>query len=334
MQTVKIGWIGLGHHTQSVLYRTLDGLPARVVAVCDTDADRARAFAAAHGVPAFYADYREMARNETLDAIVCAVSSKVHGQVAAHFAALGTPVFIEKTPCDTMAEAEAIAALERKTGALVMTGFNRRFATGYAMAKRIIDSPEFGGATLFSSKFHASPYRDRRFFLTNHLIHHLDLARFLVGELSELRLRAIQIDAQRVGFQLSAVAGERALVTIESSSLQDIRYPMERVEVTGVGRFVQVDNMRSLAYHRPAGDTGRFEDARMDAATDALVWQPNLGFPFANSGLGNEDEMRHFIDCVRGAASPALTFQDTVRTMVLLDEVLRLDDALNTGIIG
>lgn len=326
MAEVRLGWVGVGRHTRQVLFPALRDLPVRVVAVCDTNGEAAHAFAGRNGVPSVYTDYRDMGQRETLDAVACAANSAVHYQVAAHFAARGIPVFIEKTPCDTPEQAQTLARLERAHDTWIMTGFNRRFATGYVMAKEIIDRPAFGRPLLFASKFHAGPYASARYFLTNHLLHHLDLARLMMGEITDLRLRRVQLDDARVGYHLDAVSENGALVSIESSSFQDLRYPMERMEITGEGSFVCVENMKSLVYQRPPTDMSQFETASMREGTGALCWQPNLGFPFPNAHLGNEDEMRHFIECVGENRAPQLTFADTARTMALLFEVLTLDE--------
>lgn len=329
MEQLKVALIGLGQHMQRILFPALCDCHVQVTAVCDADLEKAEKFALGHNVPKFYQDAAELcAKKEEVEAVVCAANSSVHYQVARIFAEKGVPVFIEKTPCDTRVQAHELALLEKEHRTLIQTGFNRRFATGYVMAKDLTEKEEFGRKTMFFSKFNASPYGSERFLLTNHLLHHLDLARFFLGELRDLHLRRVGYDEHRVGFQLDAVSEEGVVLCIQSNSLQDINYPMERVEITGVGHLVVVDNMRSLQYHRPAVDKSRFENARMRNDADALCWDLNLGFPFINQSLGNEDEIRHFIRCVRGECKPEQTFADTVKSMDLLYDVLDLYDAL------
>lgn len=329
MKQLKVALIGIGQHMQRILYPALCDSNVTVVAVCDVDLEKAKAFALGHNIPKAYQQAAELCENETVDAVVCAANSTVHYEVARMFALKGIPVYIEKTPCDTREQARELAQLEKEHNTLIQTGFNRRFATGYVMAKDIIEKKDvFGRKTMFFSKFNASPYGSERFLLTNHLLHHLDLARFFLGELTDLHLRRVGYDEHRVGFQLDCVSEEGVVVCIQSNSLQDINYPMERVEITGVGHLVVVDNMRSLRYHRPAVDKSKFEKARMRNDADTLCWDLNLGFPFINESLGNEDEIRHFIDVVRGENEPVLTFADSIKSMELLYDVLDLYDEI------
>lgn len=328
MSKLRIALIGLGQHMQRILYPALLNCAAEIVAVCDADLAKAQTFASIHRVGAVYPSAEALYASESVDAVVCAANSTVHYTVARLFASKGIPVYIEKTPCDTREQARELALLEARNHVLIQTGLNRRFATGYVMAKEIISRKAFDHPTLFLSKFNASPYANERFFLTNHVLHHLDLARYFLGELQDLHLRRVRVDGQRFGFQLDAVSQGGALVCIQSNSLQDIHYPMERVEITGVGQLIIVDNMRSLQYHRPASDKSCSESAHMHDDADALCWWPNLGYPFVNQGMGNEDEIRHFIDAVRGVCAPLLPFSEVLGSMELLYDVLDLYDQL------
>lgn len=325
MKQLSVALIGIGKHMQQKLYPALCECEASVRAVCDLDIERAQEFAYHHNIPKAYQSSRELCENEKVDAVICAANSTAHYEVARSFAAKGIPVFIEKTPCDTRDQARELARLEKENRTLIQTGFNRRFATGYVMAKDIIDKENvFGRKTMFFSKFHAGAYGSERFLLTNHLLHHLDLARFFLGELKDLHLRRVGYDEHRAGFQLDAVSEDGVVVCIQSNSLQDINYPMERVEITGVGHLVVVDNVRSLKYYRPAVDKSKFEKARMRNDADTLCWDLNLGFPFENESLGNEDEIRHFMDVVSKKCKPELTFADSLKSMELLYDVLDL----------
>lgn len=329
MKMVKVALVGIGQHMQRILYPALLDCPVEIVAICDADMDKAQVFASTHRVGRVYPNAELLCVNEPVDAVVCAANSTAHYEVARLCASQGIPVFIEKTPCDTREQARMLAELEARQHVLIQTGFNRRFATGYIMAKEIIGRETFGRPTQFFSKFNASPYANERFFLTNHVLHHLDLARFFLGELQDLHLRRVCVDKNRFGFQLDAVSSGGAVVCIQSNSLQDIHYPMERVEITGIGQLVVIDNMRSLQYHRPATDKSHAETARMCDGADALCWHLNLGYPFVNEGLGNEDEIRHFIDAVRGTCAPLLPFSESLGSMELLYDVLDLYEQLS-----
>ena len=66
---IRAGVIGCGSHSFRNVYPTFQFAPVDLVATCDLDADKARAFARAFGAKSSYTDYREMLAREELDAV-------------------------------------------------------------------------------------------------------------------------------------------------------------------------------------------------------------------------------------------------------------------------
>lgn len=50
---------------------------------------------------------------------------------------------------------------------------------------------------MYQSQFNTSPYRNDAFFKLNHIIHHLDLARFLLGELEITQVQRVALSVMR-----------------------------------------------------------------------------------------------------------------------------------------
>jgi len=322
MKNARIGWIGLGRHTELVMYQCLKGLPADVVAVCDVDPQKLASFTKRYNVPACYTDFREMAQKEDFDAVICIVEAQEHYEVAKLFMEQGINVFVEKAPCVNLRQAQELAEIQSKTGKYTMTGFNRRFAAPYTMARDISSKGEFGRITMYMAKYNAGKYRSEEYYISNHIINHLDLARYLIGEIKSLHTDKIKINNQQVGFNISFVAQSGAIGVIQSGSLQHIAYPMERVEITGIGRNIIVDNFKRLEYNRPPSDANDFEHMYITNESDALVWNHNMGLANENSFLGYEVEMRHFIKCVIDSSAPSPNFFDTLHTMELMDSFI------------
>ena len=65
---VRAGFIGCGSHSFRNVYPALQFAPVELAAVCDLDADKARAFAGQFGAADAYDDYAEMVRRDDLDA--------------------------------------------------------------------------------------------------------------------------------------------------------------------------------------------------------------------------------------------------------------------------
>ncbi len=112
---IRIGWIGLGNHS---LKNLMPNLPAeaRITAVCDRNPERIAEFFRTHAQAPAYCDFHEMAEKETLDAVFCVVSPAVHFEAGTFFARRGIPIFIEKTPCESLEQAECLLAAQRAGG--------------------------------------------------------------------------------------------------------------------------------------------------------------------------------------------------------------------------
>ena len=329
MDKIKIGWAGCGYHSYNMLFDCLRNTPSQVVAACDADPLRLELFAGRYNIAAQYADYREMLDKERLDAVICVINADLHYEVAKTCLNKGISVFVEKTPCRTAAQAEELAALQARSRAFAMTGFNRRHAVGYAMLKRIIETEEFGRKTMYLAKYNASGYKSEDFYIFNHIVHHLDLARYLLGEIALTFADRVRVSERQVGFHICFRTDSGLIGTIQSGSLQYIEYPMERVEITGVGTRAAVDNIKRLEYDRPTTKKRTAAEAELRDGMDTLSWSHNHGNLIENDLNGFKDEIETFVDCVANGKIPAETFADSVHTMRLLEdlnEMLRFRD--------
>ena len=71
----------------------------------------------------------------------------------------------------------------RRTGRFCQVGFMKRFSEPYVLAKGIAARPEFGRLSVYESrKARNAPYPPVYDFLNDFVCHHLDLARYFMGE--------------------------------------------------------------------------------------------------------------------------------------------------------
>jgi predicted dehydrogenase len=158
--------------------------------------ERIERFTRLYAVPRSYTDYRKMLGAERLDAVLVQIGHAGNGGAIRAAIEAGMHVLVEKTPVATSAEADELVELQRSRGVHVMVGFNRRYMTSYVMAKEIAGRAEFGGVHLYHSQFHANAY-DEAAFPINHVIHHLDLARWLLGEIELTHVQRLVVGERR-----------------------------------------------------------------------------------------------------------------------------------------
>jgi predicted dehydrogenase len=327
---LKIGIVGCGRHMFEFMFNTLRWAhPVSVLAACDIDESRLDKFTGHYNIPKRYTNFREMFEKEPLDAIICVINPEMHYEVAKAAMLSGIDVWVEKTPCLNTAQAEELLQIQEQTRRTTMVGFNRRFTTSYVMAKQIAQRPEFGGVQMFQSQFNASPYKSDADFKLSHIIHHFDLARFILGEIELTHAQRISLDETightQVGYTISFRSESGAIGSIQSASILDEMYPMERLELLGNKQNIVVDNIRNLVYNRPQGyRRDHYKPYDLVDGGDALVWNSSLGLYPRFSYYGYEDQMVYFIDSLVNGRKPEPNFADTVRTMRLLDDLDKL----------
>jgi predicted dehydrogenase len=137
---IRVAVIGVGHlgrHHARIL-SSLEG--ADLVAVVDTNPERAAAAAATTGAPAV-ADCRAIA--DQVDAVTIAVPTELHRDIALPFLEQGTAVLVEKPMARSLAEADELVAAARASGATLAVGQTERYNPAVAAVLPLVTSPRF-----------------------------------------------------------------------------------------------------------------------------------------------------------------------------------------------
>ena len=321
MDPARVGVIGCGRFATKAIYPSLRFAPLDLIAVCSRQAEKAERTARIFGARRWYTDYRTMLAREELDGVFCITGDNQH-LIALDALARGLNVFIEKPPAPDLAGTEALLQAAERSGRWVQVGFMKRFAPSYRRAKEIMQrAGEFGRPTHVLGKFSGGSWTaDPWDFLTGMTIHLADLFRFLLGEVEEV---TAYLNREGGDLTLDAVlrfAGGAVGVLTSGEHLNWYGHE-ERLEVTGCGAQVIVDNGIDLTYYPPTGLD------RLDLAErPAEVWSP--GFTAIGEHnetlflLGYAQEVRHFAACLRDGAAPEVTVADGYAAMRLCRALL------------
>lgn len=155
---VRIGVIGCGKIAQVRHIPEYEANPdARVVALFDANAERARALAAEHGCRAC-ATLEELLAAGDVDAVSVCTSNATHAQAAIAALRAGKDVLCEKPMAVTIEECEAMVAAARETGRTLMIDQNQRLAKAHVRAKELLDAGRIGRVLTFRTTFgHGGP---------------------------------------------------------------------------------------------------------------------------------------------------------------------------------
>jgi len=117
---------------------------AEVSAVAARDPERARAFAAKHGIAKTYGDYAELLADPSIDAVYNPLPNGLHGRWTLAALAAGKHVLCEKPFTANASEARDVAKAAHESGLVVMEAFHYRYHPLFQRAVEIVESGELG----------------------------------------------------------------------------------------------------------------------------------------------------------------------------------------------
>ncbi len=327
MSPVRIGWIGCGLHANEMLLPQLVRHDVRLMALCDTDADRLGRTARRYGVTATSRDWREVLGRQDLDAIGIAAGPAAHYEIGVAALERGLPVFMEKPPAATAAEAQLLADVSARAGRPAVLGFMKRYSTANRIAVNVTRSAEFGTPASFLGQYMTAPTyfeRDPDYtgFYMHHCVHYLDLVPYLMGPVTLLDTRRHELAPGKLLLHVDFRFESGGIGTLVMGTHQSRGTPMEWWQVMADHRRIEVRNVHEVRYYRaPPFKVDRAEATLADAE-DTLIWEPNLTVAANEDHKGYHALLGDFLKVVRGEpASPPLA-ADGARAMALLERMI------------
>lgn len=306
MKTYRAVLVGTGGISDAHV-RAVAATSGRVqlVAACDIDAGRARAFCDRHHIPAAHADYAAMLRAERPDLVLIAAPPGLHAGMSIAAMEAGAWVLCEKPLCASLAEFDRIAAAEQRTGRRTACVFQMRFASSNTHVRSLLAAGRFGRPLV--AVCHTLWYRDAAYYAVpwrgkwstelggptmSQGIHAMDHLLHLLGDWTEVRAVADtlhhQIEVEDVSMALVKFAsGARAsIVNSVLSPRQEtyLRLDCERatVELTHLYAY-QRENWKltpadpaastelMAAWNAFPPDTGSTHGAQLNALVENLA---------------------------------------------------------------
>lgn len=274
MADIKVATVGAGYFARfhHEAWARMPG--ARLVAVCDTDRDRAAAFRDEFGAAAAYTDPAEMIARERPDLLDIAVPPAGHKDLVALAASEKVDAICQKAFTRSLDEARETVALAESAGIMLVIHENFRFQPWFREIRRLIDEGAIGD--VYSASFRLRPgdgqgeraYLDRqpyfqrmeRFLIHETGIHFIDTFRFLFGDYgsvyADLRRLNPVIAGEDAGVMLLGHAsGVRSLFDgnrLSDHVAENRRLTMGELWIDGAAGTLRLDGDGNL-FHRPFG---------------------------------------------------------------------------------
>lgn len=319
-ERVRVGFIGCGGHSFRNIYPTLRYAPIQLVAVCDLDENRARAYAKEFGAERAYRDYETMLAQEQLDAVFIVTNYDENAlprfpQLAIAAMESGAHAWIEKPPAGSVDALREMIRVSDATGRFVQVGFKKMFFPTIEKLHAISRGVSFGRLTSIYVRYPQNlPPMDKRadnhamLGFLDHICHPGSILHYLAGAVNTLyyerALNGATVSTLRFS---SGATGSLHLAAGQSGTS-----PLERVEIVGEGENAVVDNGMRLTWYRRGGrgpgGYGRSPNFIGEDAGAPILWEPEFSLgQLYNKGIfliGYAEEILYFAECVRRNRPP------------------------------
>ena len=304
-----------------------------LAAVCSRDWNRARAFAAEHGNPRVYTDYRELIADPEVEVVGVLAPTGLHAEMTVAAAAAGKHVLVEKPLEATVEAGERMVRECRARGVRLGVIFQMRFGRVADTLRELLRSGGLGEIWLADaidkssrppSYYARAAWRGTAALegggcLMTQSIHILDLLQHLIGPIASV---------------VGRTATKRHAIEVEDAAIALLRFESGAMGVLESTTAVRPALRSRLEIHGERGTV--VANAQYD---QFLVWEvegvpgpPNL--PETSEWLDTDDpwaypQTRHRIqlqdmaDSVREGRDPVLTGEEALRSLRVVKAIQR-----------
>ena len=308
---------------------------AEIAAVCDIDAARAERVANEFQVPRVFTDYREMLKMEEIDVVSVCVPNYLHAPVAIACFEAGKHVVCEKPMAMNASEGEQMLEAARKAGRRLMMAFNNRFRGDVQVLKGFIEAgelgeiyfaktgwvrrqgiPGMGGWFTTKAKSGGGPLIDIG-------VHMLDVTLYLMGN-----PKPVSVMGCTYGKFGPRGLGQGGWGTPEAGGtfdVEDMAAALIRFE-NGASVFLEASWAsyieRDVMYSSLLGTEGGadLEPLRVYKQLRGVQTDITPHFPRVS---GHEQEILHFVECLKNGTEPIATGEHGLDVMRILDGIYR-----------
>lgn len=327
MKTRRMVWIGCGRHAEQMLLPQLLRHDVELVGVCDIDAVAAARIGRRYGMQHVATDYRELLALPGVDVVGMAVGPLQHRDLSIAALQQGCHVFMEK-PCGaSAADAQAIADAAAAAGRSVGVGFMKRYSTANRIAHNIVKGAEFGAVAGFFGEYMTAPTYfagnvDYTGFYLHHCVHYMDLVRYFVAPVEQVTVYRNEFAAGKLLLHVHFGFAGGAIGTVVLGTLQSRGTPMERLQIMGDHRRVEVNGVIDVQYFRNPPFKADDPAASLTDGIDTLSWKPNFTAAANEDFKGYNALFGAFFAHLDGERNDMPTIADGVTAMRVLEAMV------------
>ncbi len=313
-------FVGMGQHSLTNLYPVLHYLGVPLKYVCVTSERKARLISQKYRVKAT-TSLDMILNDDEVKGIFVSASPSAHFSLASQILKSGMSLFIEKPPCLSLAELDALIDLQQLHGSpIAMVGLQKRYAPAVQILRKRLAKERL---VYYDFHYLTGNYPEGDALLDLY-IHPLDLATFLFGKPEIIACRQVAPASYILMLRHPQIVGTLELSTAYSWTAAD-----ESLKVctsSGIYRFSQ---MEELSYESiPATVFGLpSEKIRLWKKSIQHLYIRNNFTPILHNNQihsqGYFNEIQAFVEAVEGYGNDIVSSIEATRDVYMLIEAMK-----------
>ncbi len=328
MEKIKVGVIGLGNIAQVIHLPILSKLEnAQIVALCDTEFQRAKLLGERYKVKNVFKNYQDLLAMNEVDAVVIATPTNTHKEIAIAAVKAKKHCLVEKPLARTAKEAKEILDVVNKSDVKVMVGMNQRFRPDAMVLKSFIENGEIGDVFFVKCGWLKKNPVDRQWKTQKSVSGG--------GVFLDLGIMVLDLALWILNFpeahSVSAVNFERDMRDENSADVEDFSSVLVRLKT---GQAITIDTGwnfevdHDLLFCNVYGNAGfarvyplKFHKKMNDQLMN--VTPERIGSLEDIYKRSYYNELRHFVDAVSGLYPLSSTAKDAYERMNIVDAIYK-----------
>ena len=332
----KIAIVGIGGMGSSHLHAIskIDNL--ELVAVCDTDTEKADRVAKEREILAFH-DHKSLLKAKICDAILVATPHYDHTIIGAAALRAGYHVLVEKPISVHKADCQKLIRAHKDKKQVFAAMFNQRTDPSYIKLKELIETGELGEITrvnwIITTWFRTQSYYDSGGWratwsgegggvLLNQCPHQLDLLTWLFGVPDTVRAHIaigkyhdIEVEDEVTAFMTYPNGATGVFVTSTGEAPGT-----NRLEVTATRGKVVIEGDKGISFTRNEVPTDKHCATEPGAFKAPAVWHINI--PVKGSGPQHAGILQNFADAITKGAKLIAPAAEGINSVELANAML------------
>ncbi len=317
----QYAFVGMGQHSLTNLYPMLHYLQVPLKYICVTSERKARLIERKFKGIKVTTRLDDVLNDEDVKGVLVAASPGAHFSIASRVLQSGKPLFIEKPPCQSVAQLKALIAMQQASGSgVAMVGLQQRYAPAVQKLMRRLK-----GERLLNYDLHylTGAYPEGNALLDLY-IHPIDLAIWLFGKAEIVSYLEIDEHSYLLMLRHQHIVGTIELSTCHS--WQDAQQSLTVHTRSGSYHLTQCEELSFAPKQAVIAGVPIDKLLPRRQSVEYLYRHNSFSPTIANNSIytqGFFQEVSTFVNAVEGKRANVLTdLQSIEPTLKLIDEIM------------